>query len=169
MNLVERRHGTVTPDASASTTDTSVVLTLGRFHDPHVALGRVVSFLRDVQPFASFDFGVFAGTLVGQIERGHYFFVLRDEQVVGYFGYALCDEAVAQAWMDGRYVPTLDECRHGAVIVGMTMHTVSREVFTFLIRESRKLLPKARTVFRRHYVTGKPERLGRILNRERAS
>jgi hypothetical protein len=48
------------------------------------------------------------------------------------------------------------------------MHTASREVFSFLIREGRMLLPKVKTVFRRHY-GDKPERLGRILNRVRSA
>ena len=94
------------------------------------------------------------------VERGHYLVVLHGEQVVGYLGYALCDERIAQAWLEGRYVPTLEECRRGDVLVAMTMHTASREVFSFLIREGRTLLPKVKTVFRRHYGQDKPERLG---------
>ena len=144
-------------------------LTLGRFHDPYVALGAAVNFLRGVPAFASFDFGAFAATLAGQIERGHYFVVRDGERVVGYFGYALCDAAIAQAWMEGRHVPTFDECRGGDVIVGMTMHATSREVSAFLIRESLAQLPKGRVLFRRHYANGKPQRLGTILNRARAS
>jgi hemolysin-activating ACP:hemolysin acyltransferase len=149
--------------------DHAVTLTVGRFHEPFQALGRIVHFLRDAQPFASYQFGAFVATVAGQVERGHYLVVLHDEQVVGYLGYALCDERIAQAWLEGRYVPTLEECRRGDVLVAMTMHTASREVFSFLIREGRTLLPKVKTVFRRHYGQDKPERLGRILNRVRSA
>src|SRR5205085_11896204 len=157
------------PLRGGATLGETVTLTVGRFQDRYVALGRIVSFLRDASPFTSYRFGAFVATVEGQIERGHYLAVLRDEEVVGYLGYALCDERIAQAWLEGRYVPTLDECRNGDVLVAMTMHTTSREVFAFLIREGRRLLPKVKTVFRRHYGQDRPERLGRILNRVRSA
>ena len=82
-----------------------------RLSDPFVALGHAVDLLRQVQPFASFTFGAFAGTLGGQIGRGHYLFALKGNQVVGYMGWALCDGALARDRVAGGRTPTYEECR----------------------------------------------------------
>jgi len=124
-----------------------------------------VNFLLSVDPYASYRFGRFARTLAGQIERGHYLFAVRGKQIVGYVGWAMCEETVARAWVEGRHTPSFEECRGGDCTVLMTWHAVSRDVVMFLARELRKAYPNHKAIFSRQYVGGKPRRVGEIFNR----
>ena len=136
-----------------------------RFKDGFVAIGRAINMLRQVQPYASYKFGEFAGTLAGQIERGHYLFAVRDQQLVGYIGWALSDEAVARAWVEGRYVPSMEECKDGDYFVLMTMHASTQGVAFFLTRECRKIYPNRRVIFTRDYADQRPRRVGTVFSR----
>ncbi len=137
-----------------------------RFPDPYVSYGRAVNFLRGTEPFASFQFGPFAASIAGQIERDHYLFATQDAEVVGYFGWAMCEEKVARAWVEGRYVPSFAECQSGDWVVGMTFHTTTPEVRAFMVREAKRqgLFRDRRVIFTRHYA-GKAPRIGRMLVR----
>ena len=67
------------------------------------ALGLTVSHLMSKPAFAALRFGSWSQVLVGQINRGHYCLVVDDgEQVRGFLGWALCSEALADAWLTGR-------------------------------------------------------------------
>jgi hemolysin-activating ACP:hemolysin acyltransferase len=136
-----------------------------RFSDSFVAYAQAVNFLRPVDPYASYRFGGFAGTLAGQIERGHCLFAVRGNQVVGYVGWAMCTEEVARAWVEGRHTPSYEECNSGDCVVVMTWHAVSKGVVSFLARELRKVYPNRKAIFSRQYANGRPGRLGEVYNR----
>ena len=71
--------------------------------NPALALGLAVSHLMGKPAFARLGFGAWSRVLVGQINRGHYQFVLDErDRVVGFFGWALTSEASADAWLAGR-------------------------------------------------------------------
>ncbi len=136
-----------------------------RLKDPFEAFCRAAALLKDVEPYASYKFGSFAGTLGGQIERGHYLFVAQGNQLVGYVGWAMCVEAIARAWVEGRYMPNFQECQDGDFFVAMTLFATSREVVWFVAREVRKMYPNHRAFFKREYRNGRGRRSGTVFNR----
>lgn len=118
---------------------------------PIVALGNAINLLRTATPFSTYRFGVFSSVLWGQIVRKHYVFTLSGRQLVGYFGWALCDEKVARAWVEEDYVPTHEECLDGDCFVGATFYAKTREVTFFQIRHVRRLYPNVKAFGRRDY------------------
>lgn len=71
--------------------------------NPATALGLAVSHLMTRPAFAALRFGAWSRVLVGQINRGHYRFVLDDaDRTVGFLGWVLTGEASAEAWLQGR-------------------------------------------------------------------
>ena len=44
-----------------------------------------------------------ASNLRGRIAREHYVFAVKDADVIGDVGWALCDEAIAKAWSEQRH------------------------------------------------------------------
>ena len=71
-----------------STAATSLVCC--RLSNHWEALGLVTHLLHASKPFNDYPFGKLAATLNAQIQRSHYAFTLRDQEVVGYVGWALC-------------------------------------------------------------------------------
>jgi hemolysin-activating ACP:hemolysin acyltransferase len=75
---------------------------LFRPNSPLTALGLAVNYLMTKPAFAQLGFGAWSRILVGQINRGHYRFVLDDgSRVTGFLGWALVDEAGAESWLRG--------------------------------------------------------------------
>ncbi len=72
------------------------------FENRAMALGLAVEHLMTKPAFARLPFGHWARILTGQIRRGHYFFVIAQNRVVGFCGWALASEAEAEAWITGR-------------------------------------------------------------------
>ncbi len=126
------------------------------------ALGMAVNLLRHTAPFSSYAFGPFAGNLMGQIKRQHYVFTLQGKRVLGYAGWALCDPEVAEAWLEGRYMPTFEECEKGACWVGLTWHAATRAACLFQARYLRDRFPKRNGLWRRDY--GDRRRQVRVTN-----
>lgn len=127
------------------------------------AFGLAIDTLRRHKPFSAFKFGRFATVIKGQIRRGHYVFTFRGDQVVGYAGWALCEESIAKAWIARTYVPKYDECLAGDYWVGITFYAESREVTFFQSRHCRNLYPNVKVAFLRDY-TGR-ERMFETVNR----
>ena len=115
------------------------------------ALGMAVNLLRRAEPFSGYAFGPFAGNLMGQIKRGHYFFTLAGKRVLGYAGWALCEPEVAEAWLAERYLPTFEECERGPVWVGLTWFAATPEACWFQARVLRRMHPGQRGLWRRDY------------------
>ena len=65
-----------------------------------MALGLAVEYLRKKPAFARLAFGEWSQVLVGQINRGHYYFIVDQHQrVQGFFGWALTQERLAEQWV----------------------------------------------------------------------
>lgn len=112
-----------------------------QFDDPELALGRAVNILRGVEPFRSYDFGKLSNVLMGQVTRGHYLFTLDEKKLVGYMGWALCQEEIAKAWIERRYIPTFKECNEGDCWVGITIFAATTQVLRFQARACREIYP----------------------------
>ncbi len=130
--------------------------------DPVYALGCAVNLLRHRKPFASYHFGRLSSVLMGQIRRGHYVFTFDGKRPVGYAGWALCEEAVARAWIESRHVPSFEECNSGNCVVGITFYAETTEACRFMARYCRGLYPDAKVFGIRDY--GGRERQMRIRN-----
>lgn len=71
-----------------------------RTQNPAQALGLAVSHLMTRPAFARLSFGPWSKILAGQINRGHYWLIADDaKRVVGFLGWALAQEAAAEAWL----------------------------------------------------------------------
>ena len=73
-----------------------------RVKDPFRALGLAVNYLMTKPAFANLGFGHWSRILVGQINRDHCLFFIRDDKVVGFFGWACTDEDKAKKWVHGK-------------------------------------------------------------------
>lgn len=124
-----------------------------RFKDPVVAFGRAVNLLMRTEPFATYPFGRFSKVLLGQIQRRHYVFTIDGDEPVGYVGWAMCTEAVAQAWLEQQRVPRFEECRGGDCWVGITFYAATREVCFFQSRHLRQRYPDVKAMGIRDYGT----------------
>jgi hemolysin-activating ACP:hemolysin acyltransferase len=126
-------------------------LSCGQFDDPVVALGQAVELLRRVQPFATYSFGRLSSVLSGEIKRQHYAFTFDGRTPVGYVGWALCDEPIARAWIEERYVPSFAECSDGDSWVGITFYAASKEICLFQARWCRARYPSLKVFGIRDY------------------
>jgi len=63
------------------------------------ALGLAVSYLMNKKAFAKQPFGVWSKVIVGQLNRGHYLFIHRGKQIVGFAGWSLTSKEHAENWL----------------------------------------------------------------------
>lgn len=69
--------------------------------DPYTACGRTVTYLMRIPNFARLPFGQLSRLIVGQINRGQYFFVIHETSgVVGYCGWVQTSRQAAEAWVE---------------------------------------------------------------------
>jgi len=107
--------------------------------------------------FANLQFGDWSRILVGQINRGHYCFVLDDcDNVQGFAGWALTSRANAEAWVQGQRRLSYDDSLAGDCLVFNAWSANSTRVHRFMVDEARKLIRDKDTVyFKRHYKDGR--------------
>jgi hemolysin-activating ACP:hemolysin acyltransferase len=80
----------------------SPALRLFQHPNPAAALGLAVSHLMTKPAFARLPFGAWSQVLVGQINRRQYYLVLNPAgRTIGFLGWAITDEASAEAWLAG--------------------------------------------------------------------
>jgi hemolysin-activating ACP:hemolysin acyltransferase len=138
-------------------------LRLSRPKEAATALGLAVAHMMSKPAFASLAFGDWSRVLVGQINRGHYAFVIDGaNQVQGFAGWGLVARAKAEVWVEGRYNLTYQDCLEGDCIVFNAWVADSAHVHRFLVDAARKLMKDKQTLyFKRHYKNGgwRPVRL----------
>ncbi len=138
-------------------------LRLFRPDDPASALGIAVNHLMTKPAFANLRFGDWSRILVGQINRGHYCFVVDDTgQVRGFVGWALTSKEKAEAWVEGRRGLSYQDSSAGDCVVFNAWSANDGEVQRFLVDATRKLIRDKQTIyFKRHYGDGstRPVRL----------
>jgi hemolysin-activating ACP:hemolysin acyltransferase len=127
-------------------------LVCSRLSDPVHAFGLALDLLFTRPPFRDYALGPFAATVKGQIKRGHYVFTFRDGVPVGYVGWALCEKAVARAWIERRRVPRHEECLAGCYWVGFVFCARDREVTVHQARYCRRQYPDHEFAYLREYV-----------------
>lgn len=106
--------------------------------NPYAALGRISTYLMSKPSFANLKFGGWMRTMIGQINRGHYFLVIEGEKTVGFAGWALADEVKAKAWASGGCDLDSNECRRGDCMVINAWAADNDAVNMFIRRELRR-------------------------------
>jgi hemolysin-activating ACP:hemolysin acyltransferase len=127
------------------------------FHDIHVTLGIACRLMMHQPAFSDLPFGSWMGVLVGQAERGHVrFFIDRAEAVVGFFGYAICMQADADAWAF-RNAPLTDaQSRGGDCVLFNAWVGVHPAVRATMVEEMRRVSAgKAALYYKRFYPDGR--------------
>lgn len=120
------------------------------------ALGRAVSYMMTKPAFAKAPFGHWAKTLTGQINRKHYFFVLRGEAIVGFLGWAFVDEAKAQLWLEGKADIGFDDSLDGDSVIINAWASDDEGVNRFILEELRRVgRMKKRVYAKRFYKDGR--------------
>ena len=120
------------------------------------ALGLAVSHLMTKPAFASLQFGDWSRILVGQINRGHFCFVLDGkDQIQGFMGWALATKEHAEGWVEGRRALRFEDSRDGNCMVINAWSANSNGVARFLLAEARRIArDKSWVYFKRHYKDG---------------
>src|ERR1700690_1823153 len=126
-----------------------------RFKAPLIACGAAVDLLRTHKPFTEAPFGTYASVLRGQIAREHYVFAVRNKLVVGYVGWALCNEDVALAWTQRRHAPKYAECLSGDCWVGLTYYATSRHATFAMMGHIKRRYPGYKIYGLRRYQDGR--------------
>ena len=131
--------------------------------NPYLALGLAVSHLMVQPAFAKLRFGDWSRVLVGQINRGHYIFVIDTKnQIQGFLGWALASSDKAEAWVTGRAALSYDDSRDGDCLL-INAWTASSPEASRLLRDAMRRIARGKQAlyFRRHYRNGavRPMRL----------
>jgi hemolysin-activating ACP:hemolysin acyltransferase len=132
-------------------------LTAWKPEQPAVSLGLAVEYLMKKSAFAKLPFGEWSQVLIGQINRGHFFFVLDAERrVCGFFGWSLADERLAEEWVEGRRNLSERDCLAGDCVIINAWAADTARVHRFIVNEGRKLFDgKRRFYAKRHYPDGR--------------
>ena len=128
-----------------------------------LALGLAVNHLMTKPAFAHLRFGEWSRILVGQINRGHYYFVIDEKsQVVGFLGWAVTTKDKAEDWVEGRGGFSDKDAKDGDCIVFNAWSANTLAVNRFLLNAARHVMKgKEMVYYKRHYNDGttRPVRL----------
>jgi hypothetical protein len=120
-----------------------------------VAFGAAIDLLRPHKPFSQAPFGVYASVVRGQIAREHYVFAVQERLIVGYVGWAICEEAIARAWTEQRHAPKYAQCLSGDCWVGLTYYATSRHATFAMMGHIKQRYPGYKIYGLRRYQDGR--------------
>jgi hemolysin-activating ACP:hemolysin acyltransferase len=153
----------IVANASVEAEQPASALRLFRPNSPAVALGMAVNHLMTKPAFAQLRFGDWSRVLVGQINRGHYCFVIDgDNRTQGFAGWALTTREKAEDWVEGRRGLSYEDSNEGDCLVFNAWAANSFSVQRFMVDEARKIIKDKQTLyFKRYYKDGssRPVRL----------
>ena len=128
----------------------------GRERDRRVGFAESVAHLMTKPAFARAPFGHIARILAGQVGRGHYALVRRGSRTVGFVGWALTDEAHAEAWLAGTRGISDAEARSGDCALINCWQADDPAVSRFILARLGPALAGCRAVYaKRHYPDGR--------------
>jgi hypothetical protein len=126
---------------------------------PWLALGLAAHFVARHEPFSRFPAADLVRTLSGQAQRGHYLFALdvsaAPARVLGYFGWALYDDAEAERFATTGVAPSEGRVDGGTVLWVMTAAAIDRKAFFTLVKATRALYPAHRVMAVRNKARGR--------------
>ena len=135
----------------------NVKLSAWRPKSPAASLGLAVEFLSKKPAFAKLQFGEWSQVLYYQVVRGHFFFVVdQDRRVLGFLGWALTSQPLAEHWVEGRAGLNNEQCRDGDCVIINAFAAETVVANRFIVDTMRKLFASKRTLyFKRHYRDGR--------------
>ena len=144
-------------EAVQQSLEDAAVLSAWKPSNPEVSLGLAVEFLRKKPAFARLPFGEWSQVLVGQINRGHFCFIMdQKRRVHGFFGWALTPQYLAEEWIEGRSGLRDEECRAGDCVIFNAWAANSPRVHRFMVDTARRALQGKRMIYyKRHYSDGR--------------
>ena len=149
--------------AGATAPPSASKLRLFRPDKPAIALGLAVNYLMTKPAFANLRFGDWSRILVGQINRGHYCFVIDGaDRIQGFAGWALTTKEKAEAWVEGRRALSYEDSKAGDCLIFNGWAAENLRVHRYMVDEMRKLIKDRDTLyFKRYYKDGssRPVRL----------
>lgn len=130
---------------------------------PTAALGMAVNFLMSKPAFANLRFGDWSRILAGQVNRGHYVFVLdREGKARGFAGWALTTFEKAESWVEGKAPLSFQDSLAGECVVFNAWMAETNGAHRFMVDVTRMNMHDKKTLyFKRHYPDGsaRPVRL----------
>lgn len=143
-------------DNQAEPTQAESPLRAVRDKNAYAALGRAVSYLMTKPSFARLGFGHLSRMLTGQINRRHYFLVMRGAAMVGFAGWALVSEDQAKAWLNAQADFSSDGCVDGDCMVINAWAADNDAINRFVLKELRKSAVGCRAAYaKRFYKDGR--------------
>jgi hemolysin-activating ACP:hemolysin acyltransferase len=163
LNVATKPENRIDPGFVQPASGTDAVLSARRPQNAALSLGLAVEFLRTKPAFAKLQFGEWSQVLISQIGRGHFFFVVDQQQKIqGFLGWALTHPHLAEKWIAGRSGLRQDECREGECVILNAWVANTPLANRFIIETARKIFAgKSAVYFKRHYPDGRtrPTRL----------
>ena len=134
-----------------------MVLRAWRPTSPAASLGLSVEYLSKKPAFAALPFGAWSQVLFHQVARGHFFFVVDAKQrILGFLGWALTDQGMAEEWVAGRAILRNQDGQDGDCVIVNAFAAESAHARQFMIDAVRSLFGDKRAVyFKRHYGDGR--------------
>lgn len=137
-----------------------------RPESPRIGFAELVAHLMTKPAFARAPFGHIARILAGQVGRGHYALVKRGSRIVGFVGWALAEEAHAEAWLAGTRGLSDAEARMGDCALINCWQADDPAVSRFILAGLGPALAGCRAVYaKRHYPDGRVRPLRLAVSR----
>ena len=124
--------------------------------NPYAALGRAVQQLAGHPAFAQRPFGSWSRILMGQVNRGHFAFVARGDDVVGFVGWLKAERADAEAWLTDQADVPEERAQHGDCVILNAVQANEPSVLTFVMQNMSTLEDAPFTLYaKRFYADGR--------------
>lgn len=137
----------------------------GRLDDDYKALGLAVSLMMADPSFGRLPFGHWSRILAGQIRRKHYLFASEGKTVTGFLGWALTDEASAEAWLTKRSEISFEAAQDGDCVLINAWLAKNDRTNRFLLEQLRVIGRDRRLVYaKRYYKDGRMRPLRLTVN-----
>ncbi len=136
---------------------------------PAAAVGLSVEYLSAKPAFARLPFGEWTQVLFHQVARGHYLFVIdQDQRICGFLGWAFTEEVLAARWASGELGLTNEQCLDGDCVIINAFSADTSAVNHFLREAMRKVFARRRLVyFKRHYPDGRERAIRLVVPKHR--
>lgn len=131
-------------------------LRIVRDSNAYAAVGRAAGMLMIYESFGQLPFGQIMKIIAGQINRGHYRFVLRGNEPVGFFGWAYASKIGALKWLEENDESHVGDGVNGDYVIMNIWHARETSINAFAQRELLKVFEGKKTLYaKRRYADGR--------------
>lgn len=139
-----------------------------RYKDHSFCLGAALNILRRSHIYRRMKLGGVVDMLMGQIKRNHFCFLVKDNTIIGYCGWALCQPSIAKLWITEKYLPNYDECLVGSAVVIATLYCEDKQGLYDLKSLFKKTYPNNNIFGMRNYTNHKRSVIFRVNDKKTA-